>query len=176
MRHGAWVAGRGILAATCLLAATVTADVARAQDIVIDGETITANDIDQRSKLDQLSTHKTPSREQVIEELRREARTLREAARQGIEVTDAEVDHAYANMAARVHSTADQLTRALAQQGIDARTLKRRIRAELAWAQFLRKSKGLASSANSGPRFIPSFGPEWCRQCLPNNDALYRRK
>jgi hypothetical protein len=47
-----------------------------------------------------------------------------------------------------MHLTADRLTRALAQQGIDARTLKRSIRADLARKQLLRL----------GPA-VPELGP-----------------
>jgi len=51
MTWGAWAAGHGFLVATLLLAALATADVARAQDIVVDGETVTAYDIDQHSRI-----------------------------------------------------------------------------------------------------------------------------
>ena len=44
---------------------------ARAQVIVVivNGEPITALDIEQRSKLTELSTHKTPTRQEVLDEL-----------------------------------------------------------------------------------------------------------
>ena len=111
MARGAWAAGRGLLAAALLLVALATADVVRARDIVVDNETITGYDIDQRSRFDQLATHKAPPRQQVIDELRQETPVIDEARGQGIDVPDADVDQAYANMAARMHMTAEQLTR-----------------------------------------------------------------
>jgi peptidyl-prolyl cis-trans isomerase SurA len=180
MMRGAWAAGRGCVAASLLLAALTTADVVRAQEVVFDDETITAHDIDQRTRFDLVATHNTPPRHQVIDELRGEARAVGEARRRGIDVPDADVERAYANMAARMHLTAAQLTEALARQGIDARTLKRRIRADLAWAQSLRARSGLVPSTDPGLRFGPSMQPDpptdprWCLQCLPDNDALFR--
>jgi peptidyl-prolyl cis-trans isomerase SurA len=180
MMRGAWAAGRGCVAASLLLAALAAADVARAQDVVFDGERITAEDIDQRARFDLMATHKTPPRQQVIDELREEARAVGEARRRGIDIADADVDQAYANMAARMHMTAEQLTTALARQGIDARTLKWKIRADLAWAQSVRARMGLAPSKDQGLRLGPPIRPDpptdlrQCLPCLPDNDALFR--
>jgi hypothetical protein len=168
---------RGCRAAGLLAVAIFAAAGAFAQDLVFEGERITADDIDQRSKFDQLATHKAPPREQVIDELRREALALGEARRYGIEVVDAEVEQVYANMAARMHMTAEQLTAALVRQGVDARTLKRKIRADLAWAQFVRGRHGLVPSTDPGLRIGPSTRPDpptdprRCLPCFPDNDA-----
>jgi len=151
MTHGAWAVGRGVVAAILLLLTIATADIARAEDIVIDGETITAHDVDQRTRYEELATHKAPSREQVIDELRRETLTLHEARRHGREVSDAAVDQAYANMATRMHLATEQLNAALEKLGIEPATLKRHIRAEL------------ASHRRSGPR--------WCADCLVGDFA-----
>jgi peptidyl-prolyl cis-trans isomerase SurA len=124
--------GRGCWAAGLLAAAIVAMATASAQDVVVNNERIAAEDIDQRSRLDQLARHKAPSREQVIDELKNEALTLREARRRGIDIPDADVDQTYARMAARMDLTAEQLTQALAHQGVNARTLKEKIRADLA--------------------------------------------
>jgi hypothetical protein len=125
-------------AAYVVVALTFFAGMAVAQDVIVDGETLTSRDIDQRLKADSLGTHQPPSREQVIDELRREILALHEARRRGRDVSDAAVDEAYAAMAKRMHLTAEQLTRALAQQGIADATLKRHIRADLAWASSVR--------------------------------------
>jgi len=54
-----------------LLAALAWPTIASAQQVVVivNGEPITALDIEQRSKLTQLSTHKAPSRQEIIDEL-----------------------------------------------------------------------------------------------------------
>ena len=118
----------------------MAAATARAQQIVVivNGEPITALDIDQRSKLTQLSTHKVPPRQEVIDELINEKLKLREAKKFGLEITASEVDTAYASMAGRMRFTADQLTQQLARSGVNVSTLKARIKADIAWAQIVR--------------------------------------
>ena len=135
------MAFRRLLAATIfIVAALMAATPARAQQIVVivNGEPITALDVDQRSKLTQLSTHKVPARQEVIDELINEKLKLREAKKFGLEITASEVDTAYASMAGRMRFTADQLTQQLARSGVNASTLKARIKADIAWAQIVR--------------------------------------
>ena len=59
---------------------------------LVNGEPITALDIEQRSKLTQISTQKTPPRQEVIDELINEKLKVREAKKWGLEVTTSEVD------------------------------------------------------------------------------------
>ena len=94
-------------AAVLVLAASVPATMAHAQQVVVivNGDPITALDIEQRSKLIQLSTHKAPARQQVIEELINDRLKVREAKKFGLEVTAAEVDAAFATMAGRMRRT-----------------------------------------------------------------------
>ena len=113
---------------------------AHAQQIVVivNGEPITALDIEQRSKLTQLSTHKAPTRQEVLDELINEKLKVREAKKFGLEISASEVDTAYATMASRMRVTADQLTDQLAKSGIHVTTLKARIKADLTWPQLVR--------------------------------------
>ena len=55
--------------ATVLLASSTSPLLAQAVAVMVNGEPITTFDIAQRSRLIQISTHKTPSRQQVIDEL-----------------------------------------------------------------------------------------------------------
>jgi peptidyl-prolyl cis-trans isomerase SurA len=132
---------RRLVVATLLaLTAAMPATSARAQQIVVivNGEPITALDIEQRSKLIQLSTHKAPTRQEVIDELINEKLKVREAKKLGLEVSNTEVDNAYASMASRMRFTPEQLTQQLAKSGVNAATLKARIRADIAWPQLVR--------------------------------------
>jgi peptidyl-prolyl cis-trans isomerase SurA len=106
--------------------------------VIVNGAPITTYDIEQRSKFIALSAHKTPTRQQVIEELIDEKLKVQIGERYKLEVSDADVDTAYANMSRRMHLTAEQLTGALAHAGIDAATLKARIRADISWQQIVR--------------------------------------
>jgi peptidyl-prolyl cis-trans isomerase SurA len=123
-----------------LLAALAPATIAFAQQVVVivNGEPITALDIEQRSKLNQLSAHKTPTRQEIIDELINEKLKVREAKKWGLDVPNSEVDAAYASMASRMRLTAEQLTQQLAKSGVNAATLKARIRADIAWPQLVR--------------------------------------
>jgi peptidyl-prolyl cis-trans isomerase SurA len=132
---------RKLLAATLLvLTASLAATSVRAQQVVVvvNGEPITALDIEQRSKLTQLSTHKAPPRQDVIDELINEKLKVREAKKFGLDISTGEVDGAYASMASRMRYTPEQLTQTLANAGVNAATLKARIKADLAWPQLVR--------------------------------------
>ena len=56
----------------------------------------------------------------------------------GAEASDSEVDTALATMAGRMRMSAEQLTQALAKSGVNAATLKHRIRADIVWPQLVR--------------------------------------
>jgi peptidyl-prolyl cis-trans isomerase SurA len=106
--------------------------------VIVNGSPITTYDIDQRSKFNTLASHKTPSRPDVIQELIDEKIKVQNGKKYNLEVSDSQVDTAYANMAQRMHMSGTQLTYALAHQGIDAQTLKAKIRADIAWQQIVR--------------------------------------
>ena len=131
-------AGRRGMAAAILFVAVTTAALAQNVVVMVNGEPITALDIEQRSKFIQLSSHKTPARQEVLDELIDEKLKVKEAKRWGIEATDAEVDNQYASMGKRMQLTADQLTQNLAKSGVNSNTLKMRIRADIVWQQLVR--------------------------------------
>lgn len=85
----------------------------------------------------------TPSREAVVNLLRRETLSLREARKAQIEIADDEVDREYARLATRMSLTADQLTMALAGSGSDAETVRQLIRAGLAQKRLAARSREL---------------------------------
>jgi len=127
------------IAVVAMLAAVPTTS-AFAQNLVasVNGDPITALDVEQRIKFTALSTHKTPSREEVINELIDEKLKIREGKRWGVEATDDEVDQSYASMASRNGGNAARLTEQLAHSGITPGTLKQRIRSEIVWQQLVR--------------------------------------
>ena len=131
---------RIIIATACVIAAAAAPSRAHAQHVVliVNGDVITDYDIEQRSKFNTLSTHKTPTRQEVIEELIDEKLKVQVGRRYKVEITDSDVDSSYADMGKRMRLTADQLTQTLAQSGIDAKTLKARIRADTTWQYIIR--------------------------------------
>ena len=129
---------RPIAAAVLIIAATASACFAQNVVVIVNGDPITALDIEQRSKLDTLSTHKTPSRQQVLDELIDDILKVKEAKKWNLEVSDGEVDASFGAMAGRMRMTGEQLTQVLAKNGIGANTLKSRIRADAVWQQLVR--------------------------------------
>ncbi len=134
---------RHLVAAAALALALATAGLPRAAlaqhvAVIVNGSPITTYDIEQRTKFNTLANHKSPTRQEVIEELIDEKLKVQVGERYKLEVSDGEVDRAYANMGQRMHLTAEQLTQALAHAGIDAGTLKARIRADISWQQIVR--------------------------------------
>jgi peptidyl-prolyl cis-trans isomerase SurA len=121
-----------------IVIATSAAAAAQNVVIIVNGDPITAIDIEQRMKFTQLSTQKAPSRTDVINELIDEKLKIREGKRWGVELTDAEIDSQYAGMAGRMRQTAEQLTQNLARSGVHPNTLKSRIRADGVWQQLVR--------------------------------------
>ena len=113
---------------------------ARAQTIfvMVNGEPITNMDIEQRSKLTLLTTHKQPSRQEVIDELINEKVKIKEAKRFGVDPTSSDIDQSYAAMAQRMRLTADQLTQVLEKQGVRPETLRARMKAEMVWGSLVR--------------------------------------
>ena len=106
--------------------------------VMVNGEPITAFDIEQRSKLIMLSTHKPPDRQQVISELIDEKVKIREGKKFSIDPSANDVDQSYAAMSGRMRITADALTKSLESQGVRPETLKSRIRADMVWNNLVR--------------------------------------
>ena len=128
-----WVAGAALAAAVAVPGAAFAQVV-----VVANGSPITAYDIDQRTKLIFTSTHKAPTRQEVIQELIDDRIKIAKAKTYGFEVPDTEVDQAFANIAKNQHLSPQQFTQVIERAGISANTIKARIRAELTWTQLVR--------------------------------------
>ena len=133
---------RKILAATVLASAIMLAlpTASRAQQVVafVNGQPITNLDIEHRSKFLQLSTKKVPSRREVLDGLIDEILEITEARRFGLDISDADVDAQFDGVATRMGIDAAKLTQLLVNGGASADTLKRRLRAQIAWTNLVR--------------------------------------
>ncbi len=65
---------------------------------MVNGEPITNYDIEQRSKLNLLTTHKPSDRQQVINELIDEKLKIKEAKKYGVDPSASDIDQAFATM------------------------------------------------------------------------------
>jgi peptidyl-prolyl cis-trans isomerase SurA len=106
--------------------------------VMVNGEPITNYDIDQRSKLNFLTTHKAAARQQVIDDLIDEKVKIKEGKKFGVEPTASDIDQSFAAMSSRMRTTPEALAKSLESQGIRTETLKARMKAEMVWTSLVR--------------------------------------
>jgi peptidyl-prolyl cis-trans isomerase SurA len=128
------------LAAVCAFTMLLPARPVQAQTVavMVNGEPITDLDIEQRSKLNFMSTHKPQNRQEVLNELIDEKVKIKEAKKYGVDPSGSDVDQAYAQMSQRMRITPEQLTKSLESQGVRPETLKQRIKADMVWGSLVR--------------------------------------
>jgi peptidyl-prolyl cis-trans isomerase SurA len=124
--------------AALLLVIHASPSPAQSVAIMVNGDPITTYDIEQRSKLIFLTTHKAADRQHVINELIEEKLKIKEAKRFGVDPTASDVDQSYAAMSGRMRITPDQLSKSLESQGIRPETLKARLKADMVWTSLVR--------------------------------------
>jgi peptidyl-prolyl cis-trans isomerase SurA len=127
-----------VCAAALVAAGCCSPLLAQSVAVMVNGEPITNYDIEQRSKLMFLSSHKQPTRQEVINELIDEKVKIKEAKKYSVDPTGSDVDQAYGTMASRMHITPEQLTKTLDAQGVRPDTMKQRLRAEMVWSALVR--------------------------------------
>jgi len=113
--------------------------------MTVNGENVTAYDIDQRIRLARLTERRTLSRPQAIELMIDEKVKLTEARRQGLRLNDQFVEDAFARYAGNNRQSAAQFEISLRQSGIDPATVKTRIRADALWSEVIRAQSRLGS-------------------------------
>jgi peptidyl-prolyl cis-trans isomerase SurA len=123
----------GLLALTC-----ASSSHAQTVAVMVNGDPITDFDIEQRTKLDFLSTHKQPTCQEVMNELIDEKIKIKEGKKFGVDPSSSDVDQSYGGMASRMRITPEQLSKSLEAQGIRPETLKFRMKAELIWTSLVR--------------------------------------
>ena len=89
-------------------------------------------------KLDFISSHKQPARQDVINELTDEKVKIKEAKKFGVDPSSSDIEQSYAAMSTRMRITPEQLTKSLEGQGIRPDTLKSRIKADMVWTSLVR--------------------------------------
>ncbi len=105
---------------------------------IVNGEPITALDIAERIRLHRSSGKPNISRQEVLEELIEYKLKLQVAQRANIDPTAEEVNRAFASVAQRSGRSPEQFEQVLRSGGIDPGRLKARIKADIAWQQYVR--------------------------------------
>jgi peptidyl-prolyl cis-trans isomerase SurA len=131
---------RGLFAAAAIaLACLGLPHRAQAQVVVlVNGAPITALDIEQRMKLDQMTTNKPAPRPQVVQELIDDRLKISIAKRYSFEIGQSEVDTAFASVAKRTRMSPEQLSQMLNTRGIGPEAFKSKLRADITWSQLVR--------------------------------------
>ena len=112
--------------------------------VLVNDQPITRYDISQRARLMSLGGTKGGEKA-ATEDLIDETLKMYEAAKRGVQIPDGPVDAAYASIARNLKMTPDQLSKALAAQGIDDTSLKKRVRAQMTWEQLVQRRAQLTA-------------------------------
>jgi peptidyl-prolyl cis-trans isomerase SurA len=130
--------GAMFAAACCLLLSVGTAP---AQQIVafVNGEPITALDVDQQTRIIEAFSQRRPSRKEALDDLVDQKIKVNQGRRLGITLSDAEVDREFAALARRGSRSVAEFTSAFRQAGINPAAFKVKLRADTVWRQVLQK-------------------------------------
>jgi peptidyl-prolyl cis-trans isomerase SurA len=128
----------GCAVALAVLAGGVSPLQAQSVAVMVNGEPITNYDIEQRTKLNFLTTRKQMARQEVIDELINEKVKIKEAKRFGVDPSASDIDQAFSGMGSRMRLSVDQLTKTLESQGVRPETLKARLKADMVWTSLVR--------------------------------------
>ena len=107
--------------------------------VIVGDQPITSYEIAQRAKFIQMTQRVANATKMATDELIDEKLQLAEARKRGIVISEGEVNDAYASIASRLKMSPDQLTKGLKSGGVDAKTFKDRLRAQLAWGKVVRE-------------------------------------
>lgn len=128
------------LAALSLIGTGAAAQQVEGIAAVVNDEPITTFDVRNRMRLILVSGGIQPTeeileriQEQAIDALIDESLQLQSAREYAVDVSDEEVEESLRDVAARNNMTLDQIQSQLAQGGVDIDTMRRQIRAEIAW-------------------------------------------
>lgn len=118
----------------------------------VNGQPITSYDIEQRTRLNTLSSRKTPARQEVLDDLIDDKLKLSIGKVYNVVPTPAEIDGAFANVARNVGTTPDNFAKVLQASGVNPSALKAKLGADMVWAQIVRGK--FAQSLQVGERDV----------------------
>jgi peptidyl-prolyl cis-trans isomerase SurA len=138
LHHRLWSLITAGAVALAVLAGGTSPLQAQSVAVMVNGEPITNYDIEQRTKLNFLTTRKQMPRKEVIDELIDEKVKIKEAKKYGVDPSASDIDQAYVGMGARMRLSPEQLTKSLESQGVRPETLKARLKADMVWGSLVR--------------------------------------
>ncbi|WP_305985017.1 peptidylprolyl isomerase [Roseibium sp. MMSF_3544] len=130
-----------ILGLVLALATPLATPAFAAIKVIVNDVPITDYDITQRARLITLTQRKSAAaaKREAEQELIDDQAKLSEAERYNISISQTQVDNAFNNIARNVKMSPAQLNKALRGGGVKPETLKRRLKAQLAWNRLLQR-------------------------------------
>jgi peptidyl-prolyl cis-trans isomerase SurA len=135
-----------VVATACLV--SVPAGAQTSIKVLANGIPITSYDISQRTRLKTLANEKGGSKG-ATDELIEEALMLYEGKQRGVGVPEVAVENAFNDIAKQVKMSPAQFGQALSQQGVNPKTLKGRLRAQIIWYSLVQQRMQRASPVSS---------------------------
>ncbi len=126
--------------AFALILSSAMGSYAASVKVLVGGQEITDINISERAALMRLEKRGNSNSDRLKlaqKELVDEALMLAEADRIKVEVTNAEIDRAFLNIARNSKLSADKLTAFLRSAGVNPQTLRDRLKANIAWGQVV---------------------------------------
>lgn len=120
----------------------------KAIPILVNDVPITQYDVNQRVRLMRLGGGGGGT-QQAAQELIDETLQSLEAQRRGVRIGDQQVNAAFGSIAERLQMSPTQLTSALRAEGIDAESLKKRLRAQMTWQRLVQQRTQTRASVRS---------------------------
>ncbi len=108
--------------------------------VLVNDEPISTFDIQQRTKLIQVSTRRSLNdalREEAADQLIDEMLKMQASRAMNISIPEDQIVNALSQMASNSNMSVEQFSRALGQIGISVRTLRSRIESEMAWREVV---------------------------------------
>lgn len=109
--------------------------------VLVNDTPLSAYDVAQRARLTSATTRQPLTaklRKKVTEELISESIQLQEAKKFGIVIAKNDIDRAFENIAKGNNMSKQQLVSALGELGVNPRTMRRRLEAQMAWQRIVR--------------------------------------
>jgi peptidyl-prolyl cis-trans isomerase SurA len=106
--------------------------------VLVNDQPITSFDVQNRAKMLALFSRGEEGEKDALEQLVDERLMVQEAKRVGMLAGDAEVDEEFADRAKNVKLSTEQFSQALQQRGVDPKTFKDFLRANMSWNKIVR--------------------------------------
>ncbi|MHA1547304.1 MAG: hypothetical protein ACTSYE_00030 [Alphaproteobacteria bacterium] len=105
--------------------------------VLVNDQPITRYDIDQRARLMRLGGAGGGKKAATEELINEKVQTI-EAARFRVVIPDGQIDQAYASIAKSLNLSVAQFNKALRSEGVNPKSLKSRLRAQIAWGELVK--------------------------------------